>query len=137
MIIFSAQILAAAGFIISLYFTLVYHRLLSPNAKWIPSVCRMEEGICDEIIHTPDARLLKIPNFYLGGIFYLLFILALLFIKPFTVVADGFMIALGFAIGMGIYLTYSLLFVLKKTCVLCLGTHVINLVLFLLLVIYQ
>ena len=135
--IIAIQILSVLGFLISLYFTLVYHRRISASTKWVPRVCRMEEGVCDQIIHTPEARLLGIPNFHLGLVFYLVLIAAPFVLRPFTGVADGFMIAVGIAVGTGIYLTHSLVYVLKKKCVLCFTTHSINLVIFVLLILYQ
>ena len=126
------QILSLLGFLISLYFVLVYHHRLPSNTRWIPAFCRMEDGVCEQIIRMPDARLLGVPNFHVGIVFYAVLVLSPFVLKPFTGVADGFMIALGIAVGMGIYLTSSLLFDLKKKCVLCFAAHGINLLLFLL-----
>lgn len=131
------QILAFIGFLISLYFVLVYHHLLSPNATWLPALCRMEQGVCEEIIRTRDAHLLGIPNFHVGVVFYAILFVSPFVVKPFTGIADIFMLVLGIAVGTGIYLSASLLFVLKKNCVLCFTSHGINLLLFLLFIFYQ
>ena len=137
MIIIIFQILSLIGFLISLYFTLVYRNQLASNTPWIPKMCRMEAGDCDQIIRTPDAHLFGIPNFYLGIVLYAVCIVSPFIFKPFTGVADIFMIVLGVVVGTSLYLSYSLLRVLKKRCVLCFTTHIINLGLFLLLVYYQ
>src|SRR5437660_10214969 len=60
-----------AGFLISLYFTLVTYRLMKPDQRFIPPVCRMSGDSCLSIVESPQARLFGVPNSLLGIAFYL------------------------------------------------------------------
>ena len=122
-------LLSATGLLISLYFLLVFYKLIPPNASYIPQFCRLDERTCETILHTPYARLLGIPNFYPGIIFYILVIVfssdsgaihTLLGLSGVTVLA-------------GMYLSYALLFKLKVPCVLCFTSHGLNVAIFVLL----
>ena len=122
-------VLSSLGLLISLYFLLVYHKLILPNASYIPTFCRLDERTCETILHTPYARLLGVQNFYPGIIFYILVIVfgsdpnalhTLVGLSGVTVLA-------------GIYLSYSLLYKLKVPCVLCFTGHGINFFIFILL----
>jgi len=129
-------LLSLMGFLISLYFVLVYHALLEPDSRLIPSFCRMEKGSCLSIIRTRDARILGIPNFHLGILYYL--VLNVLSFFPDVVNQNPGVVRIvsGGTVVVGVYLTYSLLFRIKKHCVLCYASHSINLLLFILLWIF-
>jgi len=74
-----------------------------------------------------------IPNFHLGILFYLgLLVLAF---SPDSLSGLGTVMKIvsGLTVVAGVFLSYSLLFVIKKNCILCFTAHSINLVLFLLL----
>ena len=115
-------ILAALGLLISAYFLLVYYKFASPNTPLVPKFCRLDERTCETILHTPDAQLAGIPNFYPGIIFYILVIvfgrdpLALHLLIGISAVA----------VLVGIYLSYTLIVKLKTPCVLCFTSHTIN-----------
>lgn len=121
------------GLIISVYFALVYHGRVEPDTRWIPRICRMEKGTCDTILHTRDAKVLGVPNFYPGLLFYIT-VLGVT-ISP-DAIGDRMVLirtASGMTVILGIYLTYSLLRRVKANCVFCFASHTINLVLFILL----
>lgn len=42
----------------------------------------------------------------------------------------------GVTVALGLFLTYSLLFVLRVRCVLCLTSHLVNLGLFIMILVY-
>ena len=127
--------LAAAGLVISSYFTAVAYRWMRPDARWIPRFCRLGEETCASIVFTPEARVLGVPNSLLGQIYYV----SLLAGAPAGALDLPW---LGFAwlaaslltVGLGAYLTWSLLFVTRVACVLCFTSHAINAVIFGLLV---
>jgi uncharacterized membrane protein len=131
----SLALLSFVGFVISVYFTLVHRKLLRPDAAWIPEVCRMEEQSCGTILGTPEARLLRVPNFYLGVIYYL----GLIILSFFPTVTREILLELrlisGFTVFLGIVLTYSLIWKLRVLCVLCFAGHGINLFIFLILMV--
>lgn len=128
--------LASFGLLISLYFVLVYHGILEPDSRFVPSLCRMNKESCLSIIHTPDARLFGIPNFHLGVLYYLVLI-ALVFFQDLLIEnSTAVRILSGGTVVVGAYLTYSLLFKLKTHCVLCYGSHVVNFFLFMFLLVF-
>jgi uncharacterized membrane protein len=123
--------LCATGVLISGYFTGVTFRWVNPDTRWIPPVCRMGEDTCAFVVFTPQARIFGPPNAVLGLLFYV--VLAVVAMggaldeSPVRVV----MLAIsGVTVAVGLFLTYSLLFVIRVRCVLCLASHVVNLVLF-------
>ena len=128
-------LLAVAGFAIASYFTAVAWRWMSPEARWIPTVCRMEERTCASVIFTPSARVFGPPNSLLGQMYYA----ALIAGAASGVLADPWVWRLCFAIslvtiGLGAYLACALLFVLRVRCPLCFAAHGINVLLWVLLV---
>jgi uncharacterized membrane protein len=103
---------------------------IRPDARWMPSFCRLDEKTCRSILDRPEARLFRIPNFYVGIFYYALLI-------PLTFLPDVlreflFEIRLisGLTVFIGIILTYSLVWRIKVNCVLCFTSHVVNLLLF-------
>lgn len=129
--------LSAIGLLISVYFALVFHNILSPDSTIIPKVCRMQKSSCVSILASGEARLLGIQNFYPGMAYYGL-ILFWTFGWNFDDLFPGFIkVASGLTVLAGLYLTFSLLFKLKVRCVLCLTSHGINLLLFLILILYS
>ncbi|MEE9288914.1 MAG: vitamin K epoxide reductase family protein [Bacteroidota bacterium] len=126
---------AALGFLISLYFTLVYYQLMAPDAKLIPSVCQLSEQTCQTILSTREARMLAIPNFLLGLLYYLALMIlgAMNLVGPSVRGYDALLIISVFTVFLGLYLTHSLLSKLRVVCVLCLASHAINLIIAVLL----
>jgi uncharacterized membrane protein len=111
----------------------VYHHVIASDSKFIPKFCRMDGNSCELILHTRDAALFGIPNFYLGFVFYLaLFFLSfspsiLLSLRVVVLIVSAVPVVVGF------YLAYSLLYKLKVNCVLCFTSHAMNLIIFLIL----
>jgi len=112
-----------AGGYISLYFSLVYYKIIKPDFRWIPSFCRVEESTCVKILDTPAAHLFGLPN----SIFGLGYYAAILFL-PIEQFELFFLIASLFSVGLGMYLTHMLVVRLRIHCVLCYIAHIINLV---------
>jgi len=129
----SVIIVSSVGLLISVYFALVYHGLMKPDSGIVPSVCRMDEESCQSVLKVREARVFGIPNFYLGIVFYLAIIAFSLNPDQWKGSAVGAHIASGVAVVVSLYLAYSLLFLIKKKCVLCFTAHILNLIIFFLL----
>lgn len=121
---------AAGGFIISLYFALIYYRIIPSNLRVIPHFCRMRSETCETILHAPDARLFGLPN-HITGIGYYLFLIFLsvnIWVEvPLSFARIMFVVSL-VAVTVGAYLADSLIRKLKTSCVLCFTAHGINLI---------
>ena len=120
-------LLAAVGLAISSYFTAVAYRWTTPDVRWIPSFCRLEERTCASVVFTPSARVFGPPNSLLGQVFYA----ALLAGAAVGRLADPqlwwlFLSASLVTVGLGVYLSYALLFVLRVPCPLCFASHGVN-----------
>lgn len=123
------------GLLISMYFTLVYYRLMKPDAVFVPAFCRLDEATCQYLMSTRNARILGAPNFVLGLLYYCGMI-------PYIVVTDVHnaipltvvtFVSL-FTVLLGVYLVYGLLYKLKTHCVLCYTSHACNFIIFLALI---
>lgn len=127
-------LLASAGTVISLYFTALAYRWVTPDSASIPAFCRMGEQTCATVIDSPRARMFGLPNSLLGLLYYagLLTLLGSgrLGSPPWIWLA---LITSAGTVGLGAFLTYSLLFLTRIPCRLCFTSHAINLVLFILL----
>ncbi|MEX1139849.1 MAG: vitamin K epoxide reductase family protein [Bacteroidota bacterium] len=125
--------ISTIGLFISIYFALVYRNIIRPDTTWIPTFCRIDEQSCGSILRTPEAKIIRIPNFYLGIGYYV----ALIVLSFFPSIMQDFLFELrmlsGFTVFVGIVLTYSLIWRIKISCVLCFTSHAINLILFLVL----
>jgi len=127
--------LCVVGFGISSYFTGVAYRWIKPDTRWIPAFCRMGEETCATIVFTPLARVFGVPNSVLGKIFYAtLGIVASWDGLDWTLTRPLLVAASGVSVLLGIYLTHSLILVLRVNCVLCFASHAINLVIFVILI---
>lgn len=140
-------VLALAGLIISLYFTLAYYGRIR-KAHWIPEVlCAREGSSCVTVLQTPYARVLGIPNSLLGIIYYILVMAWALkdWSTPVDLYIRGAHLVLGNPVRLlialsaatvilGFYLIYALRRWLRVDCPLCYTAHAINAVLLVLLV---
>jgi uncharacterized membrane protein len=125
--------LSAAGLYISIYFTLVYYGMIQAENSIMPAFCSMKEHTCQSVLNTRFARVFGVPNSLLGVIYYFLILVLLFANLPFDpVLLNTLMVVAWFNVALGIYLTYSLFFIIKTPCRLCLASHVINLALALL-----
>jgi len=125
MIIF-ILLLCFVGLWVSVYFTGIYYRWFKPDVFWVPQVCRLKEATCMNVLDTPRAKLFGIPNSVFG-----IFVYSYLMFDQFFLAPIFGLILLGFAVARSIYLAYSLLFMTKIPCPLCFTSHIINVVLFL------
>jgi uncharacterized membrane protein len=120
-------VLSAVGLWISIYFTGVFYKWFQPNVFWIPQVCQLKEATCMNVIGTPRAKMFGIPNSAFGIVLYTYLLIDIFFLFPPAIALVGLTLAL----ARSIYLAYSLIYVTKIPCPLCFTTHVINLILFL------
>lgn len=131
----SLFLLSLVGLAISLYFTLVYHKLIPSNSKLIPRFCRMGETTCGFLLATSDARLFGIPNFYAGLLFYASLLMFLILSGDVQEYKTLLLVASGATVAMGIFLMHSLLVRIRVHCVLCFVSHAINAFIFILLLV--
>jgi uncharacterized membrane protein len=129
--------LNAAGFLLSVYFTLLVYGLLPPDMKHLPRFCRMNTGECQSILHTSYARLFVLPNSLLGMVYYAAIVLVVLTSSPplETVIYRMAVAASFVSVLISVYLAFVLFARLKVRCVLCLTSHLLNLCNFILLMI--
>lgn len=130
---YSAVLLAAIGLYIAAYFTLVYYGVIGANTKLMPSVCRLEERTCQTVLSTKYARVFGVPNSLLGVLYYLIVIALLSGGWTAAPVAAALIAVAWFTVALGVLLAYSLFFIIKIPCPLCLTGHTINLTLAILL----
>jgi uncharacterized membrane protein len=128
-------ILAVLGLLISLYFTLVFHGVLKADTRLVPKFCRLGEKTCQSIIHAPEARLFGQPNFHLGLVYYGVLIGVGMLPEYLQRSRDLLLIAGAVTVLVAFYLSYALFFRLRIPCVLCLTSHAINLLIFILVLI--
>jgi uncharacterized membrane protein len=140
--------LAAVGLYIAAYFTLVYYGVLEASTKLMPRVCRLEKRTCQTVLSTRFARVFGVPNSLLG-IGYYMVVIVLLCTGWIDAPGGVFGGRVGFELGivvvivawftvlMGAFLTYSLFFIIKIPCPLCLAGHTINLDLAILLTVIE
>jgi uncharacterized membrane protein len=126
-------LLAAVGLYIAAYFTLVYYGLLAANTKLMPSICRLEERTCQTVLGTKYARLFGAPNSLLGVLYYAAVIVILAGDWSAAPVGVALLVTAWFTVAVGLFLIYSLFFIIRIPCPLCLVGHAINLALALLL----
>lgn len=124
------------GFLISLYFTLIYYRRIRPDFRLVPQFCRMDDATCMYVIHTPQARIFGLPNSLLGTSYYLLIIHVALFS---SLVATELLFQLAIIVSIGVvmlstYLLFALIFSIKTSCILCFTSHALNYVILLLFI---
>jgi len=136
--------LAAVGFYIAAYFTLVYYDVLEASTRLMPRVCRLEKRTCETVLTTRWARVFGVPNSLLGAGYYITVIVLLatgwidypggIFIGRYSL--ELFIVVLivaWFTVLLGTLLAYSLFFIIRIPCPLCLTAHAINLMLAILL----
>lgn len=123
------------GFLISLYFTLVYYNVIPPDVRFVPSFCRLDEATCRFLMGTRNAKILGVRNFVLGVSYYAALIIYVAtngFDK--TIPLSVMMVISSFTVLLGMYLVYGLIAKLKTHCVLCYTSHACNMVIFIALV---
>jgi uncharacterized membrane protein len=119
--------LSAVGLYVSIYFTLVYYGIIQAENSIMPAFCSMKEHTCQLVLNSRFARVFGVPNSLLGVIYYAL-ILVLLFANLVfvPVFLNTLVVVAWFNVALGIYLAYSLFFIIKTPCPLCLASHAIN-----------
>ncbi|MEK6303985.1 MAG: vitamin K epoxide reductase family protein [Acidobacteriota bacterium] len=128
-----AIILAAVGLYIAAYFVAVYYGVLEASTRLMPRVCRLEERTCQTVLHTPYARVFGVPNSVPGVLYYVAVIVLLATGWGVGAIGVTLVAVAWFTVLLGFFLAYSLLFIIRIPCPLCLTAHTINLALALLL----
>lgn len=79
------------------------------------------------VVMSPNARLARVPNAYIGLIYYALLLVVTPFLSPaHPLILEAALVASALAALASVYLAYSLLFVTRMPCVFCWTGHVIN-----------
>lgn len=130
---YSAIALAAIGLYIAAYFTLVYYGVVGADTKLLPRVCRLEEHTCQTVLGTKYARVFGLPNSLLGVVYYIAVIVLLAGDWATGSISIAIIVVAWFTVALGVFLVYSLFFIIKIPCPLCLAGHTINLTLAVLL----
>lgn len=136
--------LAAVGLYIAAYFTLVYYGVLEASTTLMPRVCRLEKRTCQTVLSTRFARVFGVPNSLLGVAYYVVVIVLVstgwiraaggVFIGDVGIeIGVAVLIVAWFTVLLATFLAFSLFFIIKIPCPLCLAAHTINLALALLL----
>lgn len=119
--------LAIVGLYIASYFTLVYYGLIGANTKLMPRVCQLEERTCQTVLGTRFARVFGVPNSLLGVFYYIAVVTIVLNGWNAAPVGIALVVVAWFTVALGLFLAYSLFFIIKIPCPLCLAGHAINL----------
>jgi uncharacterized membrane protein len=130
---YTAIVLATLGLYIAAYFTLVYYGIVSASTKLMPNVCQLEERTCQTVLGTKYARVFGVPNSLLGVLYYLTVILLLSGGWATGTIAIATIAVAWSTVALGMFLAYSLFFIIKIPCPLCLTGHTINVLLAILL----
>ena len=118
-------LMSTMGLYVSMFFTLVYYGLIRSDAKYVPQVCRLDEGGCKRLLDHRDARLFGAPNSLFGILYYAGIILVVTFV-PDSSLMPWITYLSWLVVAVGLYLVYSLLFVVKTPCFLCFLSHSLN-----------
>jgi len=126
---------SALGWLISLYFTLVYYRVIKPDVRFIPAFCRLDEATCQYLMGTRNAKILGVRNFALGLLYYTALLVYVASESVQEIIPLSLLIFVSmFTVFLGVYLVYGLIAKLKTHCTLCYTSHVCNLLIFVALV---
>lgn len=121
--------LVLIGFLISLYFTLVYLDVSIPVVDSVANFCGLDTRQCQKVIETESSHLFGVANFVLGLFYYT--VLFIYLILP-SSIAWVFFILMAMAcwavVILSLYLAFELRYVLKIPCRLCFTIHGINVV---------
>jgi uncharacterized membrane protein len=139
-------LLALCGLGLSLYFTLLYYRIVRPSGSASTVLCRLSRSACERVVWTSYGRLCVLPNSVFGLAFYVLvttlavsllrpagattaaspqYLQGLVSVLP-AVLLPASLLGATISVGVGFYLVYALFIKLKAPCGLCLLVHALN-----------
>ncbi len=128
--------LQIVGWVISYYFYQVHKKRISENVIWIPKILSMNDCRCDEIVDSTFGRTFGKSNAFWGMFYYTAFIVAISeHIFSGVVGIELLFLTALFSFAFSLYLAWGL-FILKVFCRPCMGAHIINAVVFAILLIY-
>lgn len=113
-------ILAIIGLCITL--VTIYVQFLSRKKSYKPFCSINSYFDCKTVIQSPRSRLLGFKNSYAGLGFYAAFLIIPHSTMQFLLASIG--------LAVSIILVYSMFFELRKVCVLCMISHIVNFLLF-------
>ncbi len=119
--------LISIGFLISLYFTLVYLDISIPLVDSVANFCRLDTRQCQKVLETESSHLFGMGNFILGLFYY--GVLLIYLILPASVAWVFFILIVMMCwsvVILSLYLAYELVYILKIPCRLCFISHGIN-----------
>ena len=125
--------LSVVGLYIAAYFTLVYYKVIPASTSLMPQVCRLDERTCQTVLTTRYARVFGVPNSLLGIVYYTTVIVCMSGSWTSGFIGAALIAASWIAVALGGFLIYSLFFIIRIPCPLCITGHIINLALALLL----
>ena len=123
-------ILSIAGMLISLYFAMSARGPTSTLERFMPEFCRIGPERCKRLLETPQARLFGMPNYFLGIFFYIGLIGSAVLDSLWRQLHVFLFLGSIMTVPTGLYLSYMLVFRLRIPCVLCLTSHIINILIF-------
>lgn len=128
-------LVASLGALTALYFILVDRRVIPPDPRWLPRVCRMDDQTCATVLETRYARAFGALNATYGLAWYLAVIgaSAQFMVQGTLPTCNAFLAVSAFTVAFSAYLAWALLARLETPCPLCFLGHAVNLVLLLLL----
>jgi uncharacterized membrane protein len=131
-------VLSMIGLYISIYFSLVFYQVISPENKLVPEWCRMENKTCELVVHTNQGRILWLPNSVFGILYYstqVVFVMVLSLYRS-SAIQSAMTVISAIPFLMSLCLLYALRVQLKTHCVLCYICNGINILLFLIYIIF-
>ncbi|NOZ04219.1 MAG: vitamin K epoxide reductase family protein [FCB group bacterium] len=124
---------ALIGWWSSLYFYLVHKEVISAEVSWMLKFLRMTDCRCDEIVDTKFGRTFGKSNAYWGLWYYLILIALVAGYQLYGIPTIEFLFIVALLVfAYSVYLAWGL-YILKVLCRPCLTVHVINLLIFVVL----
>jgi uncharacterized membrane protein len=128
-------VLSLVGLYLAAYFSLIYYHLVKADSGMLPRVCRLEERSCKTVLETKYARVFGPPNSLLGVFYYVIVVVLVGGNFLAGLIGIGLVAVAWFTVVLGIFLIYSLFFIIKIPCPICITAHAINLAVAILLTI--
>jgi len=120
------QTIAVIGIVMSLYLLYVRRRLVHDSSY--KAVCDISEKMsCTKVAASKYSHLLGVPNAFIGLLFYA----AVLVLSDIALTKIIFYLSIP-AVLATIYLAYLMQFRVKNSCIVCYGTYIANILIFLL-----
>jgi len=128
-----AMVLSGMGLILSYYFYQVHDRGKDPVVWWLPTWVQMTDCRCDEIVNTEFGLKFGYSNAFWGVWYYLVLMMLLIGFYYFQFpLINVIIILVVLAFCYSLYLLWAL-YIMRVLCRPCIGAHLVNLALFILI----